>query len=48
MAGKQPSDGMDISAFFGVLRRRAWIIVAVGTVHPHWEPYLEHGAALSA
>ena len=25
-----------------------WIIVAVGTVHPHWEPYLEHGAALSA
>jgi 5-methylcytosine-specific restriction endonuclease McrA len=25
-----------------------WIIVAVGTVHPHWEQYLEHGAALSA
>jgi 5-methylcytosine-specific restriction endonuclease McrA len=25
-----------------------WIIVAVGTVHPHWQPYLEHGAALSA
>ncbi len=25
-----------------------WIIVAVGTVHPHWEPYLQHGAALSA
>ena len=25
-----------------------WIIVAVGTVHPHWEPYLHHGAALSA
>jgi 5-methylcytosine-specific restriction endonuclease McrA len=25
-----------------------WIIVAVGTVHPHWEPYLGHGAALSA
>ena len=38
-----------------VLRRQptapkelTWIIVAVGTVHPHWEPYLEHGAALSA
>ncbi len=36
------------------LRRRptapkelTWIIVAVGTVHPHWEPYLQ-GAALSA
>ena len=25
-----------------------WIIVAVGTVHPHWEQYLQHGAALSA
>ena len=25
-----------------------WIIVAVGTVHPHWEQYLVHGAALSA
>jgi 5-methylcytosine-specific restriction endonuclease McrA len=24
-----------------------WIIVAVGSVHPHWEPYLQH-AALSA
>ena len=40
-----------------VLRRRpaapkelTWIIVAVGTVHPHWEPYLQgaEGAALSA
>ena len=38
-----------------VLRRQptapkelTWIIVAVGTVHPHWEPYLVHGAALSA
>ena len=38
-----------------VLRRRpvapqelAWIVVAVGTVHPHWEPYLRPGAALSA
>ena len=38
-----------------VLRRRpvapkelTWIIVAVGTVHPHWEPYLQAGAALSA
>ena len=38
-----------------VLRRRpaapkelTWIIVAVGTVHPHWEPYLQHAAALSA
>ena len=37
------------------LRRRpvapqelTWIIVAVGTVHPHWEPYLRAGAALSA
>jgi 5-methylcytosine-specific restriction endonuclease McrA len=43
------------------LRRRpvapkelTWIIVAVGTVHPHWEPYLQSsppaaaGAALSA
>ena len=25
-----------------------WVIVAVGTVHPHWEPYLQPGAALSA
>jgi len=38
-----------------VLRRRpvapqelTWIIVAVGTVHPHWEPYLRAGTALSA
>lgn len=40
-----------------VLRRRptaprelTWIIVAVGTVHPHWEPYLQGAvdAALSA
>ena len=38
-----------------VLRRRptapkelTWIIVAVGTVHPHWEPYLQGSAALSA
>ena len=38
-----------------ILRRRptaprelTWIIVAVGTVHPHWEPYLQPGAALSA
>lgn len=37
------------------LRRRpvapqelTWVIVAVGTVHPHWEPYLRAGAALSA
>ncbi|MGI9023192.1 MAG: HNH endonuclease [Acidimicrobiales bacterium] len=37
------------------LRRRpvapqelTWIVVAVGTVHPHWEPYLRSGAALSA
>jgi len=37
------------------LRRRpvapqelTWIIVAVGTVHPHWAPYLRSGAALSA
>lgn len=37
------------------LRRRpvapqelTWIIVAVGTVHPHWKPYLGNGAALSA
>src|SRR2546421_3162745 len=25
-----------------------WIIVAGGTVHPHWEQYLQHAAALSA
>ena len=25
-----------------------WIIVAVGTVHPHWEPYLQAAPALSA
>ncbi|MDQ3896191.1 MAG: HNH endonuclease [Actinomycetota bacterium] len=38
-----------------VLRRRptaprelTWIIVAVGQVHPHWEPYLQGSAALSA
>jgi 5-methylcytosine-specific restriction endonuclease McrA len=37
------------------LRRRptapkelTWIIVAVGTVHPHWEPYLQGADALSA
>jgi len=37
------------------LRRRpvapqelTWIIVAVGTVHPHWAPYLRSGTALSA
>ena len=37
------------------LRRRpaapkelTWIIVAVGTVHPHWEPYLRGVDALSA
>jgi 5-methylcytosine-specific restriction endonuclease McrA len=29
-------------------RELAWIIVAVGSVHPHWEPYLQAGAALSA
>ncbi len=36
-----------------MLRRRpaapkelTWIIVAVGSVHPHWEPYL--GTALTA
>lgn len=38
-----------------VLRRRpvapqelTWVIVAVGSVHPHWEQYLQPGAALSA
>ncbi len=38
-----------------VLRRRptaprelTWIIVAVGQVHPQWEPYLQGSAALSA
>jgi 5-methylcytosine-specific restriction endonuclease McrA len=38
-----------------VLRRRptaprelTWIIVAVGQVHPQWEPYLQGTAALSA
>jgi 5-methylcytosine-specific restriction endonuclease McrA len=38
-----------------VLRRRpsapkelTWVIVAVGSVHPQWEPYLQAGAALSA
>ena len=38
-----------------VLRRRpvapqelTWIVVAVGSVHPHWEPYLQASAALSA
>ena len=38
-----------------VLRRRptaprelTWIIVAVGQVHPQWEPYLQGAAALSA
>lgn len=29
-------------------RELAWIIVAVGTVHPHWAPYLQADAALSA
>ncbi len=38
-----------------VLRRRptapkelTWIIVAVGTIDPRWEPYLQAGTALSA
>ena len=38
-----------------VLRRRptapkelTWVIVAVGSVHPQWEPYLQAGAAMSA
>jgi 5-methylcytosine-specific restriction endonuclease McrA len=38
-----------------VLRRRptapkelTWVVVAVGSVHPHWEPYLQGSAALSA
>jgi len=26
----------------------SWIVIAFGTVHPHWEPYLQTGAALSA
>lgn len=25
-----------------------WIIVAVGTVHPHWQPYLQAAPAMSA
>jgi 5-methylcytosine-specific restriction endonuclease McrA len=29
-------------------RELTWVVVAVGTVHPHWEPYLQPGAALSA
>ncbi len=29
-------------------RELTWIIVAVGTVHPHWEPYLQGADALSA
>jgi 5-methylcytosine-specific restriction endonuclease McrA len=29
-------------------RELTWIIVAVGTVHPHWQPYLQPGTALSA
>ena len=29
-------------------RELTWVIVAVGTVHPHWEPYQQPGAALSA
>jgi len=29
-------------------RELTWIVVAVGTVHPHWEPYLRSGAALTA
>ena len=27
-------------------RELTWIIVAVGTVHPHWEPYLQTAALL--
>jgi 5-methylcytosine-specific restriction endonuclease McrA len=29
-------------------REHTRVIVAEGTVHPHWEPYLQPGAALSA
>ena len=29
-------------------KEMTWIIVAVGSVHPQWEPYLQSGAALSA
>lgn len=29
-------------------KEMTWVIVAVGSVHPQWEPYLQAGAALSA
>ncbi len=29
-------------------RELAWLILAVGSVHPHWEPYLQDASALSA
>ncbi len=29
-------------------KEMTWVIVAVGSVHPQWEPYLQSGAALSA
>ncbi len=39
--------GLTLGRRPAVPRELTWIIVAVGTVHPHWEPYLQ-GAALSA
>lgn len=29
-------------------RELAWLIIAVGSVHPHWEPYLQTGTRASA
>lgn len=39
--------GLTLGCRPAVPRELTWIIVAVGTVHPHWEPYLQ-GTALSA
>ncbi len=45
---RQPAEvGLTLRRRPAVPRELTWIIVAVGTVHPHWEPYLQ-GTALSA
>jgi 5-methylcytosine-specific restriction endonuclease McrA len=36
--------GLTLGRRPAVPRELTWIIVAVGTVHPHWEPYLQKDA----
>src|SRR3712207_5583978 len=43
-----PEAGMVLRRRPAAPRELTWIIVAVGQVHPQWEPYLQGSAALSA